>query len=169
MFKGADFLMAGNFTLLSPTTTSASGLAFGAAHISAFSTGAGTFSVTFPVLHVQWANGAYLIGGDGDGDMAGGHGVLLCGAQPVPGGCPGAGLTLSGTFGSGSFLLSGSQAMTKDEVTVGGFRKQIVEFSLGGTYTTTFGHAVPVPAAAWLFGSGLLGMVGVARRRRNKA
>jgi hypothetical protein len=40
-----------------------------------------------------------------------------------------------------------------------------------------FGHAdaslvtqpsvVPVPAAAWLFGSGLLGLVGVARRRSN--
>ena len=28
--------------------------------------------------------------------------------------------------------------------------------------------AVPVPAAAWLFGSGLLGLIGVARRRRNK-
>jgi len=27
--------------------------------------------------------------------------------------------------------------------------------------------AVPIPAAAWLFGSGLLGLVGVARRRRN--
>jgi hypothetical protein len=26
--------------------------------------------------------------------------------------------------------------------------------------------AVPIPAAAWLFGSGLLGLVGVARRRR---
>ena len=28
---------------------------------------------------------------------------------------------------------------------------------------------IPVPAAAWLFGSGLLGLVGVARRRKNKA
>jgi hypothetical protein len=27
--------------------------------------------------------------------------------------------------------------------------------------------SVPVPAAAWLFGSGLLGLVGVARRRRS--
>ncbi len=29
------------------------------------------------------------------------------------------------------------------------------------------GTAVPVPAAVWLFGSGLLGLVGVARRRRS--
>jgi hypothetical protein len=28
---------------------------------------------------------------------------------------------------------------------------------------------VPVPAAAWLFGSGLMGLVGVARRKANKA
>jgi hypothetical protein len=26
--------------------------------------------------------------------------------------------------------------------------------------------AVPVPAAVWLFGSGILGLVGVARRRK---
>jgi hypothetical protein len=30
----------------------------------------------------------------------------------------------------------------------------------------TIGAAVPVPAAVWLFGSGLLGLVGIARRRR---
>ena len=34
--------------------------------------------------------------------------------------------------------------------------------------TLTQVAAVPVPAAAWLMGSGLLGLVGVARRRRNK-
>ena len=30
---------------------------------------------------------------------------------------------------------------------------------------TATATAVPVPAAVWLFGSGLLGLVGVARRR----
>jgi len=45
----------------------------------------------------------------------------------------------------------------------------------GVPYTLTLvGHvdapaAVPVPAAAWLFGSGLMGLVGVARRRKARA
>ncbi len=42
----------------------------------------------------------------------------------------------------------------------------------GATYNLTLtGHvsSVPVPAAAWLFGSGLLGLVGIARRKHAKA
>ncbi len=35
--------------------------------------------------------------------------------------------------------------------------------------TASGASVVPVPAAVWLFGSGLLGLVGVARRRGNKA
>ena len=38
-------------------------------------------------------------------------------------------------------------------------------FVLGDTCATTVA-AVPVPAAVWLFGSGLLGLVGVARRKK---
>ncbi len=33
----------------------------------------------------------------------------------------------------------------------------------GGTYNVS---AVPVPAAAWLFGSGLMGLIGIARRKK---
>jgi hypothetical protein len=45
-----------------------------------------------------------------------------------------------------------------------GFVSFDYNLTLGGTVATT-PSAVPVPAAAWLFGSGLLGLVGVARRR----
>ena len=41
--------------------------------------------------------------------------------------------------------------------------------SIGGqthTFLLTNVSAVPVPAAVWLFGSGLLGLVGVARRKK---
>ena len=47
--------------------------------------------------------------------------------------------------------------------------------NFGGTpYTEIYdisvtGPVVPVPAAVWLFGSGLIGLVGVARRRRRSA
>lgn len=40
-----------------------------------------------------------------------------------------------------------------------------VEITSQGTYQTVVG-AVPVPAAVWLFGSGLLGLIGVARRKK---
>jgi len=39
-----------------------------------------------------------------------------------------------------------------------------VEFELQSISIYTESTVVPVPAAVWLFGSGLLGLVGVARR-----
>lgn len=38
--------------------------------------------------------------------------------------------------------------------------------TFGGTATVSSVSAVPVPAAVWLFGSGLLGLVGIARRKK---
>lgn len=49
-----------------------------------------------------------------------------------------------------------------------GFGGTQYDLHLEGTYTGDLAgqiNAVPVPAAAWLFGSGLLGLVGVARRK----
>lgn len=59
---------------------------------------------------------------------------------------------------TGSGLLSGN-----------GFNSTGVNWTfsandLGSSYSMTI-TAVPVPAAVWLFGSGLLGLVGVARRK----
>jgi len=59
-------------------------------------------------------------------------------------------------------------------LTVGGVGtfESVVEVFAGGPVETTLiemtivSAAVPVPAAAWLFGSGLLGLAGVARKRR---
>jgi len=39
-------------------------------------------------------------------------------------------------------------------------------FDSGGSESFV-NNPVPVPAAVWLFGSGLIGLVGVARRKRS--
>ena len=64
---------------------------------------------------------------------------------------------------------SGNFNTTWSAVVVGGaFDGQIGYWSLNGVAKaeSTPPPEVPVPAAAWLMGSGLLGLVGVARRRR---
>lgn len=48
----------------------------------------------------------------------------------------------------------------------GSFASFDYNLSLNGTVATT---VVPVPAAVWLFGSGLIGLVGAARRSRRNA
>lgn len=62
-------------------------------------------------------------------------------------------LDLSGAFGSGTF--SGIQLDFSDASAVP---------SLVGTISSA--TVVPVPAAVWLFGSGLIGLVGLAKRKQ---
>ena len=63
------------------------------------------------------------------------------------------------TDGAGNFTLGWTSLIVG-----GAFDGQTGSWEFAGTYS-----AVPVPAAVWLMGSGLLGLVGVARRRRKTA
>lgn len=95
----------------------------------------------------------------------------------------GANFDLSGTatpvnsttlFGSNQFVIAAS---ADNGLTWTDAISSITEIGVGThiydiTFTTgtimsidAIPHVVPVPAAAWLFGSGLIGLVGVSRRR----
>ena len=87
-------------------------------------------------------------------------GVLLSSLTP--------GVTASiaqGVFWSDSFtfnIAAGSSVLfdwSWGEAYASGFAKPNIDFAV-------FASPVPVPAAVWLFGSGLLGLVGIARRKK---
>ena len=69
-------------------------------------------------------------------------------------------VTWSGTYGD-SYTLFYTATFPS-----GGFAVIPYFLKLTGTVEQGLVPAVPVPAAVWLFGSGLLGLVGVARRKK---
>ena len=72
-------------------------------------------------------------------------------------------------IGSDQFILGldtggGNWIADSSVVSVGANAFQ-VSFDNNGTLVTVDVQIIPVPPAVWLFGSGLLGLVGIARRR----
>lgn len=82
-----------------------------------------------------------------------------------------AGLQLLGGAGGSSFTVA--QPGTLAELGLSGAAGAATLLGLpAGIYLAgdlAFVNEVPVPAAAWLFGSGLLGLTGIARRRAKKS
>jgi hypothetical protein len=119
-------------------------------------------NLSFYAIFDSLASG-YTFTGTGAGFVGTGPGISNCtggGAQglvcgPAQAGTPPLDYVLTST-GANTYNLVihlGTQAALTTQT-----------FSLTAT-----APAVPVPAAAWLFGSGLLGLAGTARRRRNSA
>jgi hypothetical protein len=95
----------------------------------------------------------WVITGSGISNCVGPASGTICG--PASAGAPPISYTLTST-GTDTYhllLTSGSEGQITSQ-----------DFSL----TASSAPAVPVPAAAWLMGSGLVGLAGVARRRRAK-
>ena len=144
LFQNALFL-GSPFGFLAPTVGSAAGTAYGAGSISGDTDGNGAFSVFFPVLEAQWNGGPFTIGLNSGGI------TFNCSAT-------------AGVFG----CQAEEQIASLDDSL--GFAGQYTQWDLTGTMPETGGpEPIPVPAAVWLFGSGLMGMVGVARRKKKSA
>lgn len=62
-------------------------------------------------------------------------------------------------------LYNGSDWLSDSNVIYNGANAYTVEFDVNGSVLAVDVQVVPVPAAVWLFGSGLLGLAGVARRK----
>ena len=85
------------------------------------------------------------------------------------------GYLLNGTFiqvtdDGGSLSQSGFVSFAVLTGQVFGFRQLSTDSDFGAATTTVSDFsapsAIPVPAAVWLFGSGLIGLVGIARRKK---
>lgn len=79
------------------------------------------------------------------------------------------GISAGETLGIIFDLQSGmSYADVIDDLTTGALRigLHVQAFESGGSESFV-NNPVPVPAAVWLFGSGLLGLIGIARRRKS--
>lgn len=109
-----------------------------------------------------FATGDYALKYDATrvGNAAGGSGWYLLNNYGFP--VPGWDLT-DVTASSDPFSLSLSGTLKwSPEVTSAFFHSSDIGKSMG---TFTFVSPVPLPAAAWLFGSGVIGLAGLARRR----
>lgn len=115
-------------------------------------------------------NGGGLFPGPWDGTSLFFSGIDSIGASSISGLYIGSwfGVTDSGDVPIArlNFTLGTSNAtISMDAALLGGTWSSYIEGDFTNTYEGATVNAVPVPAALWLFGSGLIGLVGVVRRR----
>ena len=138
---------------------------------------------------LSFVSGMHTVGGDFGGDLAGSSIAISAGGVPLMAGSFTDGAVISTSKGLFNMLGAGFVDMKNPELATalgfgpgitswtGGLNLQFASrtgFKAGAPLNLYSGDVtntpatppseVPVPAAAWLFGSGLIGLVGVARR-----
>jgi len=128
--------------------------------------GAGNVTLDFSGLSVIW-NGINIdLGGAAWGSNASGVAELTCASDCSTGDSYSLFYTAQVTQGP---FLGVRYRLGFDSGTVAEtlFGEELIGEDLGILSTGTIGaSAVPVPAAVWLFGSGLIGLIGIARRKK---
>lgn len=123
-----------DFGFLAPTLGSVAGNAYGVGTISGDLDGNGVFAVFFPVLESQWSETLRT------------HGLNN------------GGVTFNCSSVANSFNCQAESQLHAQDESVG-FAGQYFQWDLTGTISS-----IPVPAAVWLFGTGLIGLLGVVHR-----
>ncbi len=136
--QGAVFF-GNTFGFLANTLGSEAGNTYGAGVYA--ETSATTFTVTFSTLEAQWSGTSF----------------------------PLADVVFQGTTDGTNFSMWAEHTITAaEDPGTAGFADWTGQWYYVGTIDGFGGPTtVPVPAAVWLFGSGLIGLAGVARRRKS--
>lgn len=144
------------FNFLAPTLGSLAGNAYGAANYVGGVPTNGVLQpfIHAPVLEAQWGGTYFPLGQVGNGIT---FYATITGANTI-------GNTTTFTFD----MFANHTIASSEDPGAAGFTGWTAQWHQQGTGVYVAPAAIPVPAAAWLFGSGLLGLVGIARRKKAK-
>jgi hypothetical protein len=141
-----------NGPFLAPELFGFVGTAHGDVTISFNSTD--NFTIHIPIAEMHANGGLFNLGAVDD-------------PNPDGFGANGLGVTLNCTGAlSGLISCTGEEVLNPFEDSMG-FVHSTFQWRLGGTLDPVHTSEIPVPAAVWLFGSGLLGLTGLSRRKKS--
>ena len=150
----SSFFFGPAFGFLAPTVGSLAGTAYGPGMYNVGPPANGYYAsiFSFPVLEAQWGGTFFPLG------QASG-GVTFSGTLSA---CVTIGLVTDCHFD----IYANEYIDASEDPGSAGFAGWTAQWHLQGNNSLVYTAAVPIPAAVWLFGSGVLGLVGFARRKK---